>query len=247
MQRQENDLTRPSVRRYQRRWPLAAVAVSVILALGVTGCAGTQKASGGGPSSSATAAGRPSQQPKAGTPAASKSAAAPASSTAGSSTPKAPSSPAKKPVPQPTPGDIHHTIKANKQQTKDPVSLEQQAKVTNLISAEITSLDPIAKVQAKLPGEISGPAVALSLLIKNGSDAPISLDNVVINVTDSHGGPRDQISTSPAKPLTGRLDAGKSAEGVYVFTVPVKRRDPITVSVTLSAAEPVVLFEGKVR
>ena len=47
----------------------------------------------------------------------------------------------------------------------------------------------------------------------------------------------------PSDPLTGMVRAGKTARGVYVFTVPKNKRSPITVTVSIKDA-PVLVFTG---
>jgi len=47
-------------------------------------------------------------------------------------------------------------------------------------------------------------------------------------------------------PFAGKLAAGKTAEGTYVFTVPKNKRKPITLSVSVND-DPVLVFTGNAR
>lgn len=111
------------------------------------------------------------------------------------------------------------------------------------VTARILSVEPI-NAKAHGPGEISGPGVALSIRITNGSARAIDLGTVTVNVTASNGSPGLQLLGPPASAFNGSLTAGQSATAVYVFTVPVQFRKPVTVSVSYTAAAPVVLFRG---
>ncbi len=94
------------------------------------------------------------------------------------------------------------------------------------------------------PGEIGGPAVELSLRFANGGSHAVSLGSVVVNVYDSSKDPASAIAGPPAKPVSGSLAAHRTTVGRYVFTVAPSKRKPITISVSYSAAAPVVLIVG---
>ncbi len=99
---------------------------------------------------------------------------------------------------------------------------------------------------AQLPGEVAGPAVAVTVEVSNGSAQPIGLDSVTVTLTDSDGNPGSPLSTDPAKPLAGVLAPGTQQSGSYVFSVPNDTRDPLAVSVSYSTGTPTVLFKGSI-
>jgi hypothetical protein len=117
----------------------------------------------------------------------------------------------------------------------------------NGITGTVVSLDAIRGTGLG-PGNISGPALRVTLRITNGTKAPQSLDAVAVGMT--YG--RDHRPASPlddpsARPFHGSLIAGKSATGVYVFSVPAHDRSAITVSVGYQAGAPFMVFTGSAR
>jgi hypothetical protein len=91
------------------------------------------------------------------------------------------------------------------------------------------------------PGELSGPAVALTLQVTNGSSRPLGLDAVIVSA--SIGGQEASASdAAPAKPFSGSLGPGAKAQGVYVFVLPAGGRRPVGVVVSLAPDLPVARF-----
>jgi hypothetical protein len=103
------------------------------------------------------------------------------------------------------------------------------------------------KATAQLPGEVAGPALAVTVSVDNRSRAGVELDSVVVDLADASGAPGSPISTPPAAPLPASLAAGRATEGVYVFTVPESRQRSVTVTVSLAPEQPVLVFRGRVR
>jgi hypothetical protein len=154
--------------------------------------------------------------------------------------------PAKTPVPPPTPGSTDQTVAPKKVVTKKPVKLNKPSNTGQGVTVRITAAKAIT-AKAQLPGEVAGPAVALTLVVHNGSPKPIDLGAVVVTLLDSDNAPGNEMSAKPAKPIKGILKSGKSATGVYVFTVGKKRRNPISVDVTLTGEAPVLVFKGNAK
>ncbi|WP_264702596.1 DUF4352 domain-containing protein [Micropruina sonneratiae] len=94
------------------------------------------------------------------------------------------------------------------------------------------------------PGEISGPALRITVRVSNYTDTAISIDSAVVNLTDSKGRVGTPYAGSPARPLAGTIDAGRKATGVYVFSVKKSARSPITVTVTYEPGAETALFVG---
>lgn len=151
--------------------------------------------------------------------------------------------PASTPVPQPGSGDVSTTASATPEQTQRPVALDSPAETGSGLTASITRVRGI-EAEAKGPGEVSGPAVALTVSVENGSRQPADMGGTVVTLEDSSGAPGGEILSPPAKPLAGTVAAGKRAKGTYVFRVAKDRRDPIRVLVTLGSGLPVLVFRG---
>ena len=216
-------------------------AILLLLALAGAGCtagqpepASTSPAPTSPPASSGT--------PSTGTP----STGTPSTGTPDSGPPTgAPPPPATTPVPPPTPGTVQETVEPGTDSTREPVELDQPSDAGGGVTARITAVKEI-RATARQPGEVAGPAVAVTLQVRNGSRRALDLTRVVVTLADADQAPGGEMTAAPAKPLTGRLAPGRTAVGTYVFTVPERRRAPVTVTVTLDPGLPVLVFTGDV-
>jgi hypothetical protein len=129
--------------------------------------------------------------------------------------------------------------------TKDPVPLDESADFGTGLSIELTKIQSV-KGEAKMPGEIAGPALKVTLRATNDSKKSVSLDTVVVAV--SYGEDRTPaIELSDGRrPLKGNLKAGDAKNGVYVYNVPTDQRDDVRVEVSYTGEAPTVAFEGSV-
>jgi uncharacterized protein DUF4352 len=99
------------------------------------------------------------------------------------------------------------------------------------------------RVSAHQPGEIAGPAAAVSVTVRNRSSKRFSLDGMVVTAYYHNDLPANETSVDPSKPLSGSLAAGKSATGTYVFTVPRKYASTLRVEVSSNQSPTIVQFE----
>ncbi len=141
-----------------------------------------------------------------------------------------------------TPGKIDQTVAPQKQETAKPVDLDKTQK-TGAIAVSLKSIKS-TKVTGHGPGEISGPALVVTVVVKNGSSSRVSVDSAIVTLIDSKGNVGTPMTGSPARPFTGSVAAGDSATGVYVFQIGTKVRNPIRVSVTYSTEHTTALFVG---
>ena len=145
-----------------------------------------------------------------------------------------------------TTGGVTRTVPAIPVRTKPPVALGRRAQVSATVALEIASVRAV-QAQARLPGEISGPGVAVTVAVVNHSSRAVNVADTVVTLTDSSQAPGGSVSDLRARPRAGRLAAGRTGRGTYLFTVPTSRRSPVTVTVTLTGQSPVVQFVGAVR
>ena len=92
------------------------------------------------------------------------------------------------------------------------------------------------------PGDIAGPAVAVTLQIDNGSSSAVDLSQLAVSATYGNGIPADENTSSPSKLLSGSLSSGATQQGVYVFRVPTNQAGTVIVSVQSGAAADVPQF-----
>ncbi len=124
------------------------------------------------------------------------------------------------------------------------VGLDQPAAVGNGITAVVSSLEAIDGT-AQGPGNVTGPALRATVRITNGTAGPVSLDAVVVDLaTGADLSPASPLDDPSQRPFSGTVAPGDTAEGVYVFTVPVDDRAAVTLSVGYQAGAPVLVFTG---
>ena len=150
--------------------------------------------------------------------------------------------PATTPVPPSTPGSVESTVAPKPEVSKKPVKLDRASKTGTGLTAKLISVKATT-AKAQLPGEVAGPALVVTVDVTNSSSKPVDLSAVVVTLLDADEAPGSEMTTKPADPLSGTVDAGSTARGVYVYTVPKNKRSPITVTVSISDA-PVLVFTG---
>ncbi|WP_299956301.1 hypothetical protein [uncultured Modestobacter sp.] len=127
-----------------------------------------------------------------------------------------------------------------------PVALDEAAVTTDGLTVTLPAIEAIDAVGTG-PGNVSGPALAVTVRVANGTAEPISLDGVQVTVAYSE----EETAASPvndpaAAPVQGVLAPGASAQGRYVFSVPVGGRGLVTVIVGHAAGAPLLVFQGPV-
>ena len=198
----------------------------------------------------ALVAGRGGTEPAGSGPSA---ATAPAEGT-GTGEPTAPAGPSPRVPPAPSPtGDPAALTAGPAALTGDPavlppslpaVALDATAAVGDGVTGSLQSLDAVEGT-ATGPGNVAGPALRVTVRLENGTAGPVSLDGAV--VTMAHGAaqtPASPLDDPAAVPLSGVLEPGDSAVGVYVFTVADDARETVTVSVGYRPGAPYLVFTG---
>jgi hypothetical protein len=141
-------------------------------------------------------------------------------------------------------GTIHDTVPPVSKPSLKPVALDAVAEFGDGVTASLTGVESL-EVEAFMPGEISGPGVAITVELTNGSDAAINLDNVSVELVATGDRYATLITTRENTHLTGELAPGATAEGTYVFTIADEDRGAVTVEVTYAAPKPTALFQGR--
>jgi hypothetical protein len=127
------------------------------------------------------------------------------------------------------------------------VGLDATAAAGDGVTARLAAIDAV-EGKAGGPGQVAGPALRVTVRIKNGSTADVSLDGVAVNLSyGSDKTPGSPIEDTSNAPFSGTLPAGDEAEGVYVFSVPKDSRDVVTVEVGYQPGAPLMIFSGPVR
>lgn len=172
------------------------------------------------------------------------SSAAPPSSGAPTSTGGVPSDPAVPTAAPTTDPDLPPVPVDELPPSQAPVGLADTGTAGDGVTGEITD---IAAIDAEVtgPGNISGPALRVSVQLTNGSATAIPLDSVTVTMTYGQ-------DAAPASPLDdpsvivfgGSLAPGASADAVYVFSVPTDSRNVVSVQVSHGVGAPYMVFTG---
>lgn len=128
----------------------------------------------------------------------------------------------------------------------EPVPLDQTAEFGDEVSAELVDLFAI-QAEGQAAGEISGPAIRVTVRLINGTGEPLSLDAVTVAMYFGPDlTPAPPITDPGTVPFSGSLAPGETAEGVYTFSIAENERDDISVTVSYSASSAIVVFSGAV-
>ncbi|MGI8628482.1 MAG: hypothetical protein ACR2J5_18230 [Geodermatophilaceae bacterium] len=126
----------------------------------------------------------------------------------------------------------------------EPVPLDETAEFGDDVSAELVDLVAV-EVEGDSPGEISGPAIQVTVRLFNGTSQPLPIDAVTVFLYfGAELTPAPQISNQADSFFTGFLDPGEAAQGTYTFSVAEDERDDISVTVSHSPTSTVVVFNG---
>jgi hypothetical protein len=140
-------------------------------------------------------------------------------------------------------GTIYDTVPPVTKPQLDPVPLDATAEFGDGVTAGLTALESV-EVEAFMPGEISGPGVAVTVELVNGSSAPIDLGNVAVELVATGDRYATLITMHENAQLRGELAPGATAEGTYVFTLAAEDRADVVVQVSYAAPKPTALFQG---
>ena len=126
--------------------------------------------------------------------------------------------------------------------TAPPVALQAPANVNSVVVSLVTIQSLTVGVSG--PGEVAGPALAVTVKISNNSSKPVDVSSAVVTLLDAQGQVGTPTPASPAAPFTGSIQPGASASGVYVFGVAKTQRNPIDVYVSYTAGAATAHFVG---
>ncbi|HSK33029.1 MAG TPA: hypothetical protein VK903_06055 [Propionicimonas sp.] len=163
-------------------------------------------------------------------------------------TPTPTSGPATTPVPEPSlPSPTATgtpTVVPTAKATSVKTGLDDKAQTSPGVTARVVRVESVSGV-AQGPGEIAGPALRVTIDVKNDSNKAIRTELGLINLY--YGKAR-----TPAGPLSGpgvaafpeQIPAGGTGTGTSVFNVPLDERDRIEVEFSYSTDAAVVIFSG---
>jgi hypothetical protein len=112
------------------------------------------------------------------------------------------------------------------------------------LSLRIVEVEAV-RSEARSPGEVSAPAVRLTMRARNASSRPIAVEGLVVAL--EHGAARTPavgVTEPGGAPFAGVVAPGATARGVYVFNVPPGERDQVRVTTSYTGAAPTLVLAG---
>lgn len=112
--------------------------------------------------------------------------------------------------------------------------------------ARITTMKAV-QGEAVQAGEIAGPAVQFTLELTNDTGESVDLGLIAVNAyIGADRTPAGGLIRPGGAPFEGTVEAGATATGVYVYSIPENQRDDVTLTVDYRAGEPAFVFRGAV-
>jgi type IV secretory pathway VirB10-like protein len=103
-------------------------------------------------------------------------------------------------------------------------------------------------VVGKLPGEVSGPGISVTVEITNTTDAPMNMDYVAVNLyTGADRTPALPIQSGDSGGFGGELAVDESATASYVFLVDEDAREDVLIGVDYLPGAATVTFRGSLE
>lgn len=124
------------------------------------------------------------------------------------------------------------------------VPIDETVTTPEGVVIDITSVTRV-DVVGKLPGEVSGPAYQVVVLVTNRTASSLDVGTTEVNVSV---GPDDQPMSgvsSASSPMTGVIAKGQMATGTFVFSAPAAP-SAVVVSVSVVPGTPPAVFAGTV-
>lgn len=126
-----------------------------------------------------------------------------------------------------------------------PVAPQQPATAAG-IQVALTSFESVTG-EVVVPGEVQAAAVRVTVQITNTGQAPLDLNLVVVSAyMGEQRDPAETYQQPGGMPVSGSLDPGATASGVYLFRIPDDRRSDVTFVVDYRGDEPALTWRGAV-
>ena len=126
------------------------------------------------------------------------------------------------------------------------VGIADLVEVAKGVTAQLSGFNSV-EGEARIPGDIAGPAVRVSVKVSNESGSTIRLDGAVVNLYYGEARtPAIANSWPVGKPFPAELANGDSTVGAYVFSLPSDQRTDVRVEVDIAGVADPVMFVGAI-
>ncbi|MFF2371803.1 hypothetical protein [Agromyces sp. NPDC058110] len=128
----------------------------------------------------------------------------------------------------------------------DPVPIDEPAEIAPDLTARIASIEAV-EGEAQGPGEVAAPSIRVTVEIANDTDAASSLANASITAYFGEDlTPAPELREPGGTTFPAEVPAGKTAEAVFIFSVPESERDDVTIMVDYALEVAPLQFHGSV-
>ncbi len=136
------------------------------------------------------------------------------------------------------------TVEPTHKATTVKTGLDSQAETSPGVTASVVSVEAVSG-EARGPGEVAGPAIRVTIDVKNGSGKAIRTELGLINVYyGKDSSPAGMLSGPGTVPFPDQIPPGGSGRGTSVFNVPVADRGLIEIEFSYSTDAAIVIFKG---
>lgn len=136
------------------------------------------------------------------------------------------------------------TVPVEPLESRSPIELTETADFGTGLTVEVAELRAVTG-EARVPGEVGGPALWVKVRARNGTDEAISLATADVQVTyGPNRVPGIALGGPDVSPFPASLAPGRAATASYVYNIPISERDQVQVVVFYSTDAPLVVFEG---
>lgn len=139
--------------------------------------------------------------------------------------------------------DLEDVVPVEEQEELEAVQWTEPVEVSTGVTVDLTAVDEV-EVEARVAGEIGGPAIAVTVGISNDTATDLDPTLVTVTATGADDAPLTPVFNEPADPFVEPVPASGTGRAVYVFHLPEDAERPITITVNPAPSAPVAVFTG---
>ncbi len=226
----------------ERNRTAARAALGTLVALALTwslaGCSGAEPTQAAATGTTTTSAQQSSDAPTA-DPTSTEEASAP-------TTTAVPSVTASLAVPTPGATPTRELATAAPSPSLAPAPIATPTQTYAGVQVSLERVDAVTG-EAQGPGELAGPALRVTVVVRNDSPTALPLGSALVNLFYGSGqSPAAPLSGPGVAPFPASAGAGQTVRGTYVFRVPAEGRSDVAIEVFTGSSAPVFVFRGPV-
>jgi hypothetical protein len=123
------------------------------------------------------------------------------------------------------------------------VPFDQTAEPAEDVALSVTSIEQV-KAKATAPGETSGPALRITMRVRNDKKVALPIGAAVTNLYYGTDRTPSNLVLQGSKAFPASVRPGAEATGVVIYRIPPNRRDKVTLEVILDNKLRVIEFSG---